>query len=162
MKYHMRITLLWPLFLVGVMLAGCEASSATKPAAVVSESKAEIVMFKSEGCECCAGWAEHMRNAGFNVVEKKQNDMDLIKTKYGVPEKLSSCHTAIVDGYVIEGHVPANDVARLLKDRPKVTGLTAPGMPMKSPGMQAGGQSPENYDVFTFDEVGKSNVFTSY
>jgi len=88
--------------------------------------------------------------------------MDVIKAKYGVTQKLASCHTAIVDGYVIEGHVPAADVARLLKERPDVVGLTAPGMPMKSPGMQKPGQTPKNYDVLAFDADGKSQVFTHY
>jgi len=88
--------------------------------------------------------------------------MDVIKAKYGVTQKLASCHTAIVDGYVIEGHVPAADVARLLKERPDVVGLTAPGMPMKSPGMQKPGQIPKNYDVLAFDANGTSHVFSHY
>jgi hypothetical protein len=119
-------------------------------------------MYKSPTCQCCTGWAEHLRQAGFTVIENKQEDMDAIKSKYGVPEKLASCHTAIVDGYVIEGHVPAADVTRLLKEKPKVAGLTAPGMPMQSPGMQASGLQPKSYNVLAFDKNGKSHVFTHY
>ncbi|MDX8398533.1 MAG: DUF411 domain-containing protein, partial [Mariprofundaceae bacterium] len=89
--------------------------------------------------------------------------MDAIKTKYAVTKKLASCHTAIVGGYVIEGHVPAADVERLLKQRPaNVIGLSAPGMPMKSPGMQSAGQAPQGYDVLAFSKDGTSKVFSHY
>jgi len=88
--------------------------------------------------------------------------MNAIKAEYGVPEKLSSCHTALIDGYIIEGHVPAEDVARLLKERPNVAGLTAPGMPMKSPGMQAVGQKTQGYDVLSFTKDGKTSLFKHY
>jgi len=123
---------------------------------------ADVEMYKSPNCACCTGWAEHLRKAGFTVTVHKRDDMDAIKSKYGVPEKLASCHTAVVDGYIIEGHVPAQDVERLLKEHPKVAGLTAPGMPMKSPGMQAVGQSPQGYDVLAFDKDGTSKIFTHY
>ncbi len=168
MKYFTRSALLWPLLMVGVMFGGCDASISTEettvPKVVASVAKAgpEIVMYKSPTCECCTGWAEHLRQAGFTVIENKQEDMDAIKTKYGVPENLASCHTAIVDGYVIEGHVPAADVTRLLKERPEVRGLTAPGMPMQSPGMQSSGLQPKNYNVLTFDKNGKASVFSHY
>jgi len=88
--------------------------------------------------------------------------MAALKKKYGVPDKLASCHTAIVDGYVIEGHVPAADVTRLLKERPRIVGLTAPGMPMQSPGMQAEGKIPRNYDVLAFDKQGKAKIYHRY
>jgi len=168
MKCFERKILLWPLFSTGLILAGCNASNgiaatdATKPEVVVAEPRTEIVMYKSEGCECCGKWAEHMHTAGFVVIENKLGDVDAIKSQHGIPGNLSSCHTAIVDGYVIEGHVPAADVVRLLKERPKVVGLTAPGMPMESPGMQEPGQMPKSYDVFVFDADGKSRVFTRY
>ncbi len=119
-------------------------------------------MYKPISCECCSGWADHLRAQGFDVVTKKREDMDVIKEKYGVTDKLASCHTAIVGGYVIEGHVPAADVERLLKERPDIVGLTAPGMPMSSPGMQAVGKAPKNYDVLAFDKDGNSKVFTHY
>ena len=112
-------------------------------------------MFKSAGCDCCTGWAEHLRKEGFTVVEHKKEDMDAIKSLFGVPEKLASCHTAYIDGYVIEGHVPAADVKRMLKEKPKITGLTAPGMPMKSPGMQKPGLPPKGYDSGQGNENGR-------
>jgi len=160
------------LMMLLLLLAGCDNStgaSATQGAPGASEveiagSKAapEIVMYKSPTCDCCTGWADHLRKAGFNVIENKRDDMNIIKAQYGVPEKLASCHTAIVGGYIIEGHVPAEDVARLLKERPNIAGLTAPGMPMQSPGMQSVGQQPRGYDVLAFDKDGNASVFHSY
>jgi len=122
----------------------------------------EVDMFKSPGCDCCTGWADHLRKEGFTVVEHKKEEMDAIKSLFGVPEKLASCHTAIIDGYVIEGHVPADDIKRMLKEKPQITGLTAPGMPMKSPGMQKPGLPPKGYDVLSFDKGGKSQIYTEY
>ena len=86
-------------------------------------------------------------------------DLDAIKRRHGVPLKLSSCHTAIVNGYVIEGHVPADLIDRLLTERPRVTGLTVPGMPAGSPGMEVPGQPPQRYEVLTFDKGGATRVF---
>jgi len=151
-------------------LAACDAGNTNTESASTKHSQAEsspasmkkVVMYKSPNCECCTGWAKHLRKEGFTVVVHKRENMDAIKTKFGVPEKLASCHTAIIDGYVIEGHVPADDVTRLLKERPQITGLTAPGMPMKSPGMQAVGQKPQNYNVLAFDKSGKVTVFHKY
>lgn len=122
----------------------------------------EIVMYKSPNCGCCSDWADSLRKEGFTVVENQREDMDRVKASYGVPDKLSSCHTATVDGYVIEGHVPAADVKRLLDEKPAVVGLTAPGMPMNSPGMQAPGMPPKNYDVLAFDKDGKATLFSHY
>ncbi|WP_167632251.1 DUF411 domain-containing protein [Mariprofundus ferrooxydans] len=163
------------ILLVGVLLVACDNSTTTadsrtaqmapntaKIETTSSDAAPEIVMYKSPSCECCTGWAEHLRRAGFNVIENKRDDMNIIKVQYGVPEKMASCHTAIVDGYIIEGHVPAEDVTRLLRERPDVAGLSAPGMPMKSPGMQSVGQKPQGYDVLAFDKDGSASVFHSY
>ncbi|MDQ6964759.1 MAG: DUF411 domain-containing protein [Mariprofundales bacterium] len=128
----------------------------------ISAAAAEVQMYKSPTCGCCTGWAKHLREAGFTVNEIKRENMDGVKTKYGVPKELESCHTATVDGYIIEGHVPAADVARLLKERPKVAGLTAPGMPMHSPGMQSAGLPPKGYTVYAFDRDGRKYPFSSY
>jgi hypothetical protein len=142
--------------------SGTAETAAPKIVGKTAKVGTEIVMYKSPACECCTGWAEHLRQSGFTVIEKKQEDMDAIKSKYGVSENLTSCHTAVVNGYIVEGHVPAADVTRLLKERPKITGLTAPGMPRHSPGMQEPGKVPENYDVLAFDAEGKSHMFTRY
>jgi hypothetical protein len=175
MRNQKNRVMLLGLGLVGLLLGACDASSdatqgnvATIKTPVVESNSAdqasrpEVVMYKPVSCDCCSGWAEHLRAEGFHVVTKKREDMDIIKEKYGVTDKLASCHTAIIDGYVIEGHVPAADVERLLKERPDIVGLTAPGMPMKSPGMQAVGKAPKGYDVLAFDKDGKSKVFTHY
>jgi len=181
MKTTNKKALLWAIGLTALFMAGCDNAADVSSSAAVSEKGAvtkavvpastkqfakkalpEVVMYKPPTCDCCTGWAEHLRKEGFTVVVHKRDDMDAIKSNHGVTEKLASCHTAIVDGYVIEGHVPAADVERLLKERPNIVGLTAPGMPMKSPGMQKVGQAPKNYDVLAFEADGTSRVFTHY
>jgi len=133
------------------------------PALAAEALADEIVMYKSPSCSCCSGWADTLKTAGFIVVEHKTEDMDVIKEKYGVSDNLSSCHTALIGGYIIEGHVPAADVQRLLKEKPLgVVGLTAPGMPQKSPGMQDKMLEAKGYDVLTFDNNGNTTVFSHY
>jgi len=128
----------------------------------VESIAAEVIMYKNPSCGCCGAWAKHMRGAGFVVKEMPREDMAAVKEKYGISADLASCHTAIVDGYVIEGHVPASDVQRLLQERPQIVGLTAPGMPMQSPGMQAEGIPPKHYSVLAFDKQGKVKVYHRY
>lgn len=152
MRQLKKLKLIWGLLLAPVLISGFATSSIAT----------EVVMYKNPSCGCCAGWAKHMRKAGFTVKELPREDMSAVKNKYGVSDGLASCHTAIVDGYVIEGHVPASDVLRLLKERPNIVGLTAPGMPMHSPGMQAEGQTPKHYDVLAFDKQGKAKVYHRY
>ncbi|WP_096700417.1 DUF411 domain-containing protein [Magnetospirillum sp. 15-1] len=118
----------------------------------------EVTMWKSPTCGCCEGWAEHMRQSGYTVKSIDVDDIDRIKQTHGIPGPLQSCHTARVDGYLLEGHVPAQAVDRLLKDKPKVRGIASPGMPMGSPGM--GGPKEENV-VRTFGPEG-SQVFGRY
>ncbi len=102
----------------------------------------------------------HLRNNGFEVKTEDVGDMTPIKVRFGVKPRHQGCHTAVVEGYVIEGHVPATDIARLLEEKPDVKGLTVPGMPGGSPGME--GPVSESYDVLTFDEAGGETVFASY
>jgi hypothetical protein len=96
------------------------------------------------------------------VKVEDRDDIDPIKAKHAVPPSLEGCHTALVDGYVVEGHVPAASIRRLLKERPAVAGLAVPGMPAGSPGMESPGQKPERYNVLTFDRRGKTAVFETY
>lgn len=103
-----------------------------------------------------------MRDNGYTVEVEDMDDLTPIKTRYGVPAALQSCHTAIVDGYVIEGHVPVADIQRLLEERPAVVGLAVPGMPVGSPGMEIPGAEPEPYEVLTFAKDGQTEVFSSY
>jgi hypothetical protein len=125
-----------------------------------SQSANEITVYKSPTCGCCAGWAEHLRHNGFHVTVIDQYDLSSIKAQHGITPKLQSCHTGIVNGYAIEGHVPASDILRLLKERPKVLGLTAPGMPVMSPGMSDG--EPRGYDVLQFGPGGATSVYSRY
>lgn len=116
-----------------------------------------MTVYKSQWCGCCTQWVAHMREHGFAVEVEEMNDLSPIKARYGVTQELSSCHTAVVDGYVVEGHVPADLVKRLLRDRPEVVGLAVPGMPIGSPGME--GPNKEAYNVLTFDGEGKTAVY---
>lgn len=120
----------------------------------------EVEVYKSPSCGCCKNWAEHMRANGFSVKTHEVTDVTPYKIKSGVPPTLASCHTAVVDGYVIEGHVPAQDIKRLLKEHPRVQGLAAPGMPASAPGMDQGSRQP--YDVLSFDKDGKVSVFARH
>ena len=119
-----------------------------------------ILVYKSPSCGCCKAWMDHLSQNGFKVTGKDMNDVQPMKDEVGLPAKLASCHTAIVDGYVIEGHVPAADIQRLLKERPKIVGLSAPGMPPSSPGMDQPGKVP--YDVIAFDAKGTTTVFARH
>ena len=130
-------------------------------AAPAFASPDEVVMYKDPDCGCCGKWAEHMRSAGFAVKEVASARMELVKQEAGVPEALGSCHTAKVGGYVVEGHVPAADVRRMLAEKPAIRGLSAPGMPLGSPGME-GPYPAERYDVVSFDAQGHSAVFSKH
>lgn len=103
---------------------------------------------------------DHLRKSGFTVEARDVVDLTAVKRKHGVPAALESCHTALVDGYVVEGHVPADVIDQLLRERPKVVGLAVPGMPIGSPGMEAPGQKPERYDIVAFEARGATRVFT--
>ena len=122
---------------------------------------AEMSVTKTPWCGCCAAWITHMREAGFDVTVHEEEDLTAIKDKMGVEPKLQSCHTGEVEGYVIEGHVPAEDVLRLLAERPKARGLTVPGMPVGSPGMEMGDRK-DAYDVFLIKEDGTTEVFSKH
>ena len=121
----------------------------------------EMTVYRSPTCGCCGKWIEHVSQNHFAIKDIVSDDMQAIKQKYGVPEKLASCHTAIVDGYVIEGHVPAADIQKLLQTKPKVVGISAPGMPMGSPGMEMGSRQ-DNFDVVSFDSAGNVQVFSEH
>jgi len=103
----------------------------------------------------------HLRSHGFPVTERNETDLAPVKRRLGVPVALESCHTALVEGYVIEGHVPAELIDRLLRERPKVAGLAVPGMPVGAPGMESPGQPPARYQVLTFDRSGRTAVFAT-
>lgn len=131
------------------------------PVGYAADEPVEVTVYRSPTCGCCAKWIEHLKQNNFNVKDNITDEMDVIKAKYGVPKEMASCHTAIVDGYVVEGHVPAADIRKLLKTRPNVTGLAVPGMVTGSPGMEMGGRA-DPYDVMSFDQEKHFQVFNHY
>ena len=127
--------------------------------AVPAAAPTPITVYKSPSCGCCRAWVTHLRSHDFAVTSYDVEDVGPIKKRHGVPDALSSCHTGLVGGYVIEGHVPGDVVRQLLEKRPRVLGLAVPGMPMGSPGME--GPRKERYDILTFDKTGATKVFAS-
>ena len=121
-----------------------------------------MTVYKTPTCGCCSGWVDHARLQGFRVVTRDLHDVAPIKKRNGVPEALWSCHTAIIGDYVIEGHVPAADIRRLLAERPEVVGLAVPGMPIGSPGMELPGVAAEPYEVLSFDASGNIRTFAKH
>jgi hypothetical protein len=115
-------------------------------------------VYKQVGCGCCSIWAEQLRKLGFKVSTLEVTDLPRTKNAYGVPASTHTCHTALIDGYVFEGHVPLDLVQKVLKERPKIAGLAVPGMPLGSPGMEMGSRK-DPYDVLAFDRDGKTSVY---
>lgn len=126
-----------------------------------SAAAATLTVTKTASCGCCSDWVEHMKKAGFKVAVHDVEDVTPTATRLGVPANLRSCHTAEIDGYAIEGHVPAADVKRLLATRPKAAGLAVPGMAVGSPGMEGDGRS-QAYQTILFDKAGKTRVFATH
>ena len=155
MKGTMSITKILAAVGAVAALSVAGVSFAQKPAPTVQ-------VYKSPTCGCCALWVKHLEAHGFATRVIESNDVASIKAQRGVPARVQSCHTAIVDGYVIEGHVPATDVHRLLRERPAVAGIAVPGMPIGSPGMEVPGQRPQPYDVVAFDKQGQLKVYASH
>lgn len=135
-------------------------SSSTAQQAKTNATRPLLSVYKTPTCGCCAKWVDHMRANGFDAKVHDLQDVTPIRTKLGVPSQLASCHTAQVGRYVIEGHIPAESVHRLLKERPTtVVGLVVPGMPMGSPGMEVPGGYKQPYLVLTLDKQGHTTVF---
>ena len=121
----------------------------------------KIEVYRSPTCSCCGKWVKHLQENNFEVKDNVLDDVQAMKDKYGVPKEMASCHTAIVNGYVVEGHVPASDIKKLLNIKPKVIGVAAPGMPSGSPGMEMGGKQ-DVYDVMSFDKDKHFQVFSHH
>jgi hypothetical protein len=130
------------------------AAAAVLPAAGLWAAEEQVItVHKDPNCGCCTGWVEHLRETGFTVQAIDTAELDAVKTRLGVPRDLAACHTAQVAGYVVEGHVPAAALKRLLAEKPSAAGLAVPGMPVGSPGMEGG--PPESYDVILFGPAGR-------
>ena len=121
-----------------------------------------IDVYKTATCGCCIEWVEHLQANGFKVNVNNVPDTGPYREKYGIPQALGSCHTATVQGYTLEGHVPAREIKRLLKERPKAAGLAVPGMPIGSPGMEVEGRTADSYDVLLVNASGKHAVYQRY
>ncbi len=130
------------------------------PAAAWSATVVEV--WKSPTCGCCEAWIAHLQKAGFEVKTHDVADPGVVRAVRGVPSALASCHTAMVGGYVIEGHVPAGDIERLLKERPRITGLAVPGMPSAAPGMDVTTGSRAPYATLAIDPDGRTHVFAEH
>jgi len=118
-------------------------------------------VYRDPSCGCCEAWMEHLQANGFQVSDVQQPNMNAVKQEYNVPVDLRSCHTAIINGSVIEGHVPAADIKRFLSEQSDAIGLAVPGMPVGSPGMEAG-ETQDPFTVFSFDQQGNTEVFNQY
>ena len=143
------------LVLFFVLAASLAGTSLSGPA-----HAATLTVYKSPWCGCCSGWADGLKAEGHSVTIENIENLDTIKKMAGVPESLQACHTALVDGYVVEGHVPIKDIERLLAERPAARGLAVPGMPGGSLGME--GAAPERYEVILFKADGSTSIYARY
>lgn len=143
---------------VALVTAGLLSSPLMGVAATQPE---HITVWKTPNCGCCKEWVAHLRKNGFEVVTNDVQDTAPMRQKAGMPEKFASCHTATLAGYVLEGHVPAKEIRRLLREKPKALGLAVPGMPVGSPGMEIG-SSRDAFDVMLVSPSGGSRVYQSY
>ena len=140
---------------IALLSANAAAPAMAKP------SQPELHVFKSADCGCCGAWVDHMRAAGFPVAVTNVDDTTAARKRLGMPDKFGACHTATVAGYVVEGHVPADEVKRMLVLKPQAVGLAVPSMPPGSPGMEVGNRK-DPYQVFLIDKSGHETVFASY
>ena len=139
---------------------GVSAAASAFPA-VAASLLPVVEVSKVASCDCCTGWVAHMKTAGFPVKVTTVNDTTAVRKRLGIPDRFGSCHTATVAGYAIEGHVPADEVKRLLAMKPAAVGLAVPSMPPGSPGMEVGDRH-DPYQVFLIDKAGNATVFASY
>ena len=123
----------------------------------------QLTVYKTRDCTCCLGWVAHMKRAGFSAKVIELDDITPVRERFGVPFELSSCHTGVIGGYVVEGHVPAADVVRLLEERPRAVGLLVPGMPFGAPGMEGPGGRREAFDtLLLLDANGRTRLFARH
>ena len=121
----------------------------------------DIVVYKNPECGCCTKWVKYLQDNNYNVTIEHTRDVLAVKKRLGVPEKLAACHTAVIDGYVVEGHITHRDIKRLLLFRPDIKGIAVPGMPVGTPGMESG-STVQPYNVISFDEQGTMEVFVEH
>ena len=137
------------------------ATAAVSVPSLAAQSLPEVHVFKDPNCGCCGAWADHLKTAGFPVKVTEVSDTGAARKRHGIPDRFGSCHTGVVAGYALEGHVPADEVKRLLAQKPAAAGLSVPGMPVGSPGMEVGSRK-DPYQVLLIDKAGRSSVFATY
>jgi hypothetical protein len=163
MKLNISISLLrryLKLFAV-CLVAGVIILLTAATCAEAATDALKITVYRNPSCSCCGGWMDYLTTQGFQPKNVLTSDMNALKQQYGVPNDLASCHTAVINGYVIEGHIPADDIKRLLAERPTVTGIAVPEMPIGTPGMESG-DVREPFTVFSFDQQGNTEAFNQY
>lgn len=138
------------------------AVTTTATASLNEDGKYEVIMFKNPGCDCCVKWADQMNEAEFIVKDEAVSNLNEIKATNGITRQLASCHTAVIGEYIVEGHVPIEDVQRMMKERPDAIGLTVPGMPIGSPGMEVEGRPADKFDVLLINKDGSTSVYASH
>jgi hypothetical protein len=121
----------------------------------------QITVYRSPNCQCCHKWIEHLRKHNFTVDDQVTHNLEAIAPRQKVPTVMRSCHTAVINGYLIEGHVPAQDIKRLLVEKPPITGLSVPEMPVGTPGMEMGARK-DNFTVVSFDKDNQFRIFNRY
>lgn len=149
-----------PAWLLALSLSACGSNAGTPPAAPATEAP-RITVWKSPSCGCCGKWVDHLEAEGFAVTVVDERAMAPLKSSLDIPPELQSCHTAKVDGYLVEGHVPAGDIRRLLAERPDARGIAVPGMPAGSPGMEVAGRF-DAFDVMLFGTEGEPAVYAHH
>ncbi len=161
MKRHLKLISRATVILAfGLLVLSCsnEQTPDNTTPNIVENKRSEVVVYKSASCGCCGNWVKHMEQAGFHVTVNNQKNLNSIKDQYGVISHLQSCHTAIIDGYVFEGHIPADTIQRFIEEKPDAVGLAVPGMPIGSPGMEQGNQK-DSYDIVIFKQNGENRVY---
>jgi len=151
----MKLIAIIPAIALALMLSGCSPSTAAPSLPLVKVTK-------NPSCGCCKLWVEHLRGAGFQVEVNDVDNLNSVKQRVGLPYGMGSCHTAEVDGYFVEGHVPVDDIKRLLRERPQARGIAVPGMPVGSPGMESPSGQVQPYDVMLVARDGTASVYSHH
>ena len=169
MRYRTPLLRYASALVVAALVSACKqavpspvGTALAAPAATAVETLPRITVHRDAYCGCCHLWVEHLREEGFEVDDRIESDMGAVKQRLGVAPEHVSCHTAEVGGYVVEGHVPASDIRRLLKERPRVHGLVLPGMPLGSPGMEVEGVDAEAYTVLAVGHDGTTSAYAQH
>ena len=143
------------------LTAAAAAAATTALPAFAAPALPQVEVYKNPDCGCCGAWVDHLKAAGFPVRVHETQDTAVVRKRHGIPDGYGSCHTGVVAGYALEGHVPADDVKRLLARKPQAVGLSVPGMPVGSPGMEVGSRK-DPYQVLLIDKAGRATVFATY